>query len=209
VNQLELIDEMLALVIAGDDAIPSDNLMTHAMRQGWILKLSESFSVSHFKEHPLQNEAQKRLLKDVHFQIFRGYLRDSLPDQAITLKKEMSMKRLSCARRFATIFTDPEGPFFNKEERRFVIQDLDVVYMSLFDQGRSVSEKMPNFWSEPLHEDAKEMTEDWLIAVLNEMDVDVSEWVGSYLDEDCGFVLEFASHLRLLIKPHEPDCGEG
>ena len=94
-NQLQVIDEVFSLVIAGDDAIPSNDLMAYAMKQGWILKLSESFSVSHFKEHPPQNEAQKRLLKDVQFQIFRGYLRDSLPDRPVEEIRRSSTNKSS------------------------------------------------------------------------------------------------------------------
>jgi len=205
VNQLELINEVFSLVIAGDDGIPSEDLMEHAMKQGWVLKLSEAFSISHFKERSPMNDAQKSLLKDIQNQILRGYLRDSLPDQATAWKKEMHLKRLRCAHRFAVIFTDPDGPCSIKEDRNCINEYLYDVYMALYNQSRLFPEKMPNLRSDPLHEDTKEMLEDWLLAVLNEMDVDVSEWAGSYLDNDWEFVHEFASHLSELIKPHQPD----
>ena len=205
-NQLQLIDELLALVIAGDDTIPSGDLMTHAMRQGWITKLSESFSVSHFRSHPPQNEAQKRLLKEVQLLIFRGYLRDSLPELANAFKKELRIQRLNCARRFAAIFTDPEGAFFSKEERRSVIADIRVIEQALLDQARGITLSFPDLHSDPIPKDSKNELEAWIVGVLNEEEIDVSKWVNSHSDEENLFVCEFAAFVREQIKPHEPDC---
>jgi len=153
VNQLELINEVFSLVIAGDDGIPSEDLMEHAMKQGWILKLSEAFSISHFKERSPMNDAQKSLLKDIQNQILRGYLRDSLPDQAAIWKKEMRLKRWDAATMWATFLMDcPE--FQEKTDLlREVKQLVGNLHTQLDQSSKALGYNLPRL---PITEDREE-----------------------------------------------------
>jgi hypothetical protein len=62
------------LAFGGADAIPSEDLIQFAAAAGWIDSISRTNAAFSYLRTPPWNESQRRILRHIQLDIFRGYL---------------------------------------------------------------------------------------------------------------------------------------
>ena len=65
---------VMDLAFGGSDAIPSEDLINFASAAVWIDSISRTNAAYAYLQKPPWNESQRRILRHIQLDIFRGYL---------------------------------------------------------------------------------------------------------------------------------------
>jgi hypothetical protein len=65
---------IMDLALGGSEAVPSEDLIHFASASGWIDSMSRTNAAYSYSKNPPWNESQRRILRHIQLDIFRGYL---------------------------------------------------------------------------------------------------------------------------------------